>query len=192
MVNENYFRFDRKSFFNFWKTIYGFKNHKSYSEIKLLVLARMFDIRLPKSSNRILKLNSGDDGRKSPNASGPNSGRNWSKSGHGQTLAESGENGRDSATDPIGSVRNGRDPARSVRIWRSPAGIRPNMLAGIRQRRPYVARFLQQLYFCLSNFFMHTKRRKKISRKLFFLKMISSKIFYDGNHFTSKQTEHKK
>jgi hypothetical protein len=51
MVNENHFRFDRKSFFNFWKTIYGFKNRKSFFEIKLLVLAHMFHIRLPESSN---------------------------------------------------------------------------------------------------------------------------------------------
>jgi hypothetical protein len=41
MVNENHFQFDRKTFFNFWKTIYGFK---SFSEIKLFVLARTFDI----------------------------------------------------------------------------------------------------------------------------------------------------
>jgi len=51
MVNENHFRFDRKNFFNFWKTIYGFKNRKSFSEIKLLVLVCMFDIRLQESSN---------------------------------------------------------------------------------------------------------------------------------------------
>jgi len=42
--------------------------------------------------------------------------------------------------------------------------------------------------FC--NFFVRTKRQKIFSRKLLFLKMISSKIFYDGNYFTSKQTEH--
>jgi len=51
MVNENHFRFDRKSFFNFWKTIYGFKNRKSFSEIKLFVRACTFDIRLPESGN---------------------------------------------------------------------------------------------------------------------------------------------
>jgi hypothetical protein len=51
MVNENHFRFDRKTFFNFWKTIYGFKNRKSFSKIKLFALARMFDIRLPESGN---------------------------------------------------------------------------------------------------------------------------------------------
>jgi hypothetical protein len=51
MVNENHCRFERKSFFNFWKAIYGFKNCKSFSEIKLLVLACMFHIRLPESSN---------------------------------------------------------------------------------------------------------------------------------------------
>jgi hypothetical protein len=41
MVNENHFRFDRKTFFNFWKTIYGFK----FFEIKFFVLACTFDIR---------------------------------------------------------------------------------------------------------------------------------------------------
>jgi len=51
MVNENHFRFDRKTFFNFWKTIYGFKNCKSFSEIRLFVLAHTVDIRLPESSN---------------------------------------------------------------------------------------------------------------------------------------------
>jgi hypothetical protein len=45
--------------------------------------------------------------------------------------------------------------------------------------------------FTSRNFFVRTKRRKMFSRKLFFLKMISSKIFYDENHFTSKQTVHK-
>jgi hypothetical protein len=37
MVNENYFQFDRKRLFNF-------QNHKSFSEIKLFVLTRTFDI----------------------------------------------------------------------------------------------------------------------------------------------------
>jgi hypothetical protein len=47
MVNENHFLFDRKTFFNFWKI----KNRKSFSEIKLFVLACTFDIRLPESGN---------------------------------------------------------------------------------------------------------------------------------------------
>jgi hypothetical protein len=51
MVNENHFQFARKTFFNFWKTIYGFKNRKSFSEIKLFVLAHTFDIQLSKSGN---------------------------------------------------------------------------------------------------------------------------------------------
>jgi len=49
----------------------------------------------------------------------------------------------------------------------------------------------QTLIFAFRNFFVRTKHRKIFSRKSFFLKMISSKSFYDGNHFTSKQTEHK-
>jgi hypothetical protein len=38
MVNKNQFQFDRKSFFNFWKSIYGL----SFSGFKLFVVARMF------------------------------------------------------------------------------------------------------------------------------------------------------
>jgi hypothetical protein len=44
--------------------------------------------------------------------------------------------------------------------------------------------------FSFRNFFVRPKRRKIFSRKLFFLKLISSKIFNDENHFTLKQTEH--
>jgi hypothetical protein len=44
--------------------------------------------------------------------------------------------------------------------------------------------------FTSPNSFMRTKCQKVFSRTSFFLKMISSKIFYDKNHFTSKQTEH--
>jgi len=90
MVNENHFRFDRKTFFNFWKTIYCFKNRKSFSEIKLFVLARTFDIQLPESGNGrssesmrhrnpatgILPApESGDICPPSPDAGGPDSGR---------------------------------------------------------------------------------------------------------------------
>jgi hypothetical protein len=46
--------------------------------------------------------------------------------------------------------------------------------------------------FALRNFFVQAKYWKVFSRKSFFLKLISSKIFYNRNHFTSKQTEHKK
>jgi hypothetical protein len=48
MVNKNHFQFDYKSFFNFLKTIYGFKNRKWFSEIELFILVRTFDIRLTK------------------------------------------------------------------------------------------------------------------------------------------------
>jgi hypothetical protein len=40
----------------------------------------------------------------------------------------------------------------------------------------------QTLIFAFCNFFVRAKRRK-----IFFLKMILPKIFYDENHFTSKQ-----
>lgn len=42
MVNENHFQFDRKSLFDFWKTIYSFENHKLFSGFKFLILARTF------------------------------------------------------------------------------------------------------------------------------------------------------
>jgi hypothetical protein len=42
MVNRNHFQFDHKSFFNFWNTIYGFENRKSFFEFKLFILAGTF------------------------------------------------------------------------------------------------------------------------------------------------------
>jgi len=42
MVNKNHFQFDRKSFFNFWKIIYSFKNRKLFSEFKSFILAGIF------------------------------------------------------------------------------------------------------------------------------------------------------
>jgi hypothetical protein len=42
IVSENYFQFDRKSLFNFWKMIYGFEYRKSFSEFKHFILASRF------------------------------------------------------------------------------------------------------------------------------------------------------
>jgi hypothetical protein len=42
MVNENNFQFDRKSLFNFLKTIYDFEICKSFSGFKLFILAHTF------------------------------------------------------------------------------------------------------------------------------------------------------
>jgi hypothetical protein len=42
IVNKNNFQFDRKSLFNFWKTIYSFQNRKLFSKFKLFILARTF------------------------------------------------------------------------------------------------------------------------------------------------------
>jgi flagellar assembly factor FliW len=42
MVNGNHFQFDRKIFFNFRKTIYGFENRKSFFGFKLFTLAHTF------------------------------------------------------------------------------------------------------------------------------------------------------
>jgi hypothetical protein len=117
MVNENYFQFDRKSFFNFRK------NRKSFFEIKLFVLARTFDIRLSEFSNCRLSESSR---RQSPTtfvhlkpaSAGiqensatvtrfrPKLARIFPVSNHGQKAARSGQNGR----NQVGSGQNGRDP----------------------------------------------------------------------------------
>jgi hypothetical protein len=91
------------------------------------------------------------------------------------------------------------------------AGIRPDLIGfgGVWQESGHFGRIRPNMFpessddggrtlpdssdgsiFAFRDFFVRTKRRKIFSRKLYFLKMISSKIFYDENHFTSKQTEH--
>jgi hypothetical protein len=99
MANENHFRFDCKCLFNFWKTIYGFKNRKSFFEIKLFVLARTFDIRLfefgnGRSSESRLGLNPATSSHRNPagaeiRPSSPDAGQNWLESGHCQNPAGS-------------------------------------------------------------------------------------------------------
>jgi len=42
MINGNNFQFYHKSLSNFWKTIYGFQNRKSFFEFKLFILIRTF------------------------------------------------------------------------------------------------------------------------------------------------------
>jgi hypothetical protein len=104
MVNENHFWFDRKSFFNFWKLIYGFKNRKLFSEIILFVIARSFDIWLLKSDN-----SRSSEIRRHGN---PASSRHRNNAGCrmpvDQILAEYGRN--------PAMVRNRSDPAKMVRI----------------------------------------------------------------------------
>jgi hypothetical protein len=58
------------------------------------------------------------------------------------------------------------------------------------QTLPDSSGICQTLIFGFCNFFVRAKHRKIFSKKLFFLKIISSKLFYDENHFTSKQAEH--
>jgi hypothetical protein len=48
----------------------------------------------------------------------------------------------------------------------------------------------QTLIFAFCNFFRASQTPKNIFEKIIFLKIISSKLFYDENHFMSKQTEH--
>jgi hypothetical protein len=158
MVNENHFRFDRKSFFNFWKTIYSFKNRKSFFEIKLFVLALTFDIRLSESGNGWSSKfrpgqNPASSGHRntvvagirppSPDTVKPDSGQNWPESGHDQ--------------NPAGSGQNGRNPAGSSQTCSSE--LLPD--SG------------DSCIFAFRNFFVRTKRSKIFSRKSFFLKIIS-------------------
>jgi hypothetical protein len=97
--------------------------------------------------------------------------------------AGSGQNGKDPVTDPAGSGQNSQDPKES--------GRNPTILAGSGQTCLPESGNGNSFIFFFCNFLVRTKRRKIFSRNFFFLKMISSKIFYDGNHFTSKQTKHK-
>jgi hypothetical protein len=186
IVNENHFQFDRKSFFNFGKTIYGF------SEIKLFVLTRMFDIRLSEFSNC---RSSESNRRRRPTTSGrryPAGPRIWQESG--RLLPDLAKTAGYDRIRPL----IGLDLEDSNRIWLDPA-IDP---AGSGQTfspesdngdwtLPDSGGICQTLISEFCNFFVRAKHRKIFSRKSFFLKMISSKLFYEGNHFTSKQTEHK-
>jgi hypothetical protein len=197
MVNENYFRFDRKAFFNFWKKIYGFKNRKSFSEIKLFILARTFDIRLPESGNgwssesrctgiRPLKYCQ----RQNPATSGHRH----------RMLADqiSAEIGRNLAT-----VRSGPNLAKMARIrldlTRS-GGVRPEFgyfsrnPAKHARRNPATVtgrcRIPTTVAFSPFVIFSCKPNAENIFKKIIFLKIISSKIFYNKNYFTTKQTEH--
>jgi hypothetical protein len=101
MVNENHFQFDRKSFFIFWKTIYGFKSCTLFSEIKFFVIACTFDIRLLEFNN----CRSSESSRRRvwqhpATVAGCRQIRFRPKlagilpdSGHGQNLVEYGQNG---------------------------------------------------------------------------------------------------
>lgn len=104
MVNENHFRFHRKTLFNFLKMIYSFKNRKLFSEIILFVLARTFGIRLSEFGN----------GRSSEFKRH----RNLTTSSHRLRMS----------TDQI-PVKTGRNPAmvRTRPDLAKMAGIRPNL-----------------------------------------------------------------
>jgi len=156
------------------------------SKIKLFVFARTFDIRLPEFGN----------------ARSLESKRHWNlATSDRQNPATSGHR-HQMPTDQI-PAETGRNPAGSDRIrplirpdLAQMAWIRPDLTRskGVRTESGNGDRTLldsgDSCNITSRNFFVRTKRRKIFSRKLFFLKMISSKIFYDGNHFTSKQTEH--
>jgi hypothetical protein len=110
----------------------------------------------------------------------------WPSSTAGRILPKWSESGR-FWTDPAEFGQNGRDPPGYDRIRKSLAGIRPNLLAGIRQWRPDVPDFggiYHTLIFAFRNFFVQAKRRKIFSRKSFFKKndfdenILRQKSFY--------------
>lgn len=71
------------------------------------------------------------------------------------------------------------------RIWPDPEESRLNPATATRHCRiPAAVAFTHFVIFSL------VPNAGKYFRENYFLKMISSKIFYDKNHFTSKQTEH--
>jgi len=127
MVNENHFRFDHKSFFNFWKTIYGFKNRKSFFKIILFIVAHTFDIRLPESGN----------------SWSSESRRHWNSATSGYQNNVGAEIRRHLST--IARCRR-------TRFWQNLAGIRPWLEAGRIWPNPATnpARFRRQLHFHFS------------------------------------------
>jgi len=92
--------------------------------------------------------------------------------------------------DLDGFGQNGWDLAGSGRV-RLDSGQTYSLEFDNRDRSlPDSGGICETLIFACRNFFMRAKRRKIFSKKSFFFKMISLKIFYDRNHFTSKQTEY--
>jgi hypothetical protein len=132
--------------------IYDFKNRKSFSKIKLFVLTRTFDIQWSESGNGRSSesrrhRNPATSGPPSPDAGGPDSGRNLAMVRNRPDLAKMAGIRPDPATDLAGFGQNGQNPTdltRSGRV-RLESGhfgqIRQNMLAGIRQRPVDVAKF---------------------------------------------------
>jgi hypothetical protein len=76
-------------------------------------------------------------------------------------------------------------------IWPDPeeSGWNPAILVGSGQMCSLESGNGDSCIFSFRNFFVRTKRLKIFSRKLFFFENDFVEIFYDGNHFTSKQTE---
>jgi hypothetical protein len=108
MVNENHFRFDRKSFFNFLKTIYGFKTVN----------------RFPKLNSSSLHTRLISDCRNSATSGH----QNIASSGirrHLATVAGCWRPDSDHGQKPAGSSQNGLDPVRSDQIRRNSARTQP-------------------------------------------------------------------
>jgi hypothetical protein len=169
MVNENHFRFGRKSLFNFWKTIYNFKNRKSFSEIKFLVLACMFDIRLPESSN---SRSSESRRHRNPATSGH---QNIDCAGLRRLPATVAKCKRTRFRPKLVRIQPWSEAGRIWPIWPKFGyfgRIRPNMFAIIRQRPSNSYRTLQDsddsCIFAFRDFFVRTKCRKIFLKKLFF------------------------
>jgi len=151
MVNENHFRFDHKSFFNFRKNRFKTVNRFSklnYSSLHACLISDHQNLAIIGCRNRV-----GAGVRQHPVAgilSAPESGHRRTK--FRPNLAGSGR-------------------------FRLLAGFRSIFLNGDRTFSDS-GDICQTLIFAFRNFFVRTKHRKIFSRKSFFLKMISSKSFY--------------
>jgi hypothetical protein len=108
--------------------------------------------------------------------------------------SKSNRRGSPTTSDRRYSAGPGCRPPDSSRIWpKRPGSVQTFSPESNNCDRmlPDSSGICQTLIFAFCNFFVRAKHQKIFSRNSFFLKMISSKLFYDGNHFTSKQTEHK-
>jgi len=122
-----------------------------------------------------------------------------SRPGSSRIWPESGQAGR----VPAGSGQNQAKQARFRPESANLAGFRPLLpkssssksghhCLNLARRNIATATGRCQIQFlAIGEFCVRAKRRKIFSEKLFFWKIISSEIFYDEHHFTSKQMKHK-
>jgi hypothetical protein len=107
-------------------------------------------------------------------------------------LPDLAKNGQDRAGyDRSGSGQNGRDPAKYDLTRPDPVKVSRRNLATATGRCRIPATFAKLLFLHFVIFSCEPNAEKYFRENHFFLKIISSKLFYDVNYFSSKQTEHK-